>query len=90
MNGVSGTGAFTVEEQKKLAAFPWRSKDVVYKGMTLRDYFAAKAMQSFVAMHKDFSIHLEDTKTGRHYFRENSIAAAAYIFADAMIEERNK
>lgn len=44
-------------------------------GMTLRDYFAAKAMQAFVC---------------RNGFSEVAAAAkAAYITADAMLEARN-
>lgn len=46
-------------------------------GMTLRDYFAAKAMQGFFASGN----LLEDVK-------ESKISAAAYIVADAMLEAR--
>lgn len=47
-------------------------------GLTLRDYFAAKAMQSYLA-HPE----CEDDY-------ENSIADAAYYMADAMMEAREK
>ena len=47
-------------------------------GMTLRDYFAAKALQSFLAI------------PGASSCTEESIARAAYQQADAMLEERNK
>ena len=30
-------------------AFPWMHKDLTCTGMTLRDYFAAKAMQAMIA-----------------------------------------
>jgi hypothetical protein len=47
-------------------------------GMTLRDYFAAKAMQGIVAADSDPS----PEKVG-------SIAEQAYILADAMLEARS-
>ena len=31
-------------------AFPWTHKDITCTGMTLRDYFAAKAMQAIIAV----------------------------------------
>jgi hypothetical protein len=45
-------------------------------GMTLRDYFAAKAMQGLLASTKTNSAQV--------------IAKDAYIIADAMLAERNK
>jgi hypothetical protein len=48
------------------------------EGMTLRDYFAAKAMQTLL---------LDDS----YDFRDrNLIAQKAYAFADAMLEARGK
>lgn len=44
------------------------------EGMTLRDYFAAKAMQGYVTL-------------GRSYF-EKDIVNAAYYLADLMLEKR--
>jgi len=48
----------------------------MYDGMTLRDYFAAKAMQSFI----------------QDYVYDNSdvIAARAYTLADAMLKAREE
>ena len=43
-------------------------------GMTLRDYFAAKAMQEMVNEYDDFDF----------------MAQTAYAMADAMLKERNK
>lgn len=45
-------------------------------GMTLRDYFAAKAMQALLI---DVSLHAEDLP---------SFAASAYMMADAMLKAR--
>ena len=47
-------------------------------GMTLRDYFAAKAMQGIL------------TDPSWKGFVETSMAAMAYEVADAMLAERNK
>ncbi len=48
-----------------------------YSGMTLRDYFAAKAMQGFAACDIDWS-------------STDAMAAAAYRWADTMIAARMK
>lgn len=54
-------------------------KIVVDQGMTLRDYFAAKAMQGFVAY--------GESDGCRH---PSSVAHDAYAIADAMLQERTK
>ena len=62
-------------------AFPVNERDAcgnhysTYLGMTLRDYFAAKAMQVFCA-DNDYSL--------------NNAAAAAYKQADAMLKVRRE
>lgn len=54
-------------------------QNYLQEGMTLRDYFAAKAMQSFVYVyHRDATSNPEQ------------IAKDAYNVADAMLNERNK
>lgn len=56
------------------------TKEVWY-GMTLRDYFAAKAMAPMV----------HNRMTGSaHYGNEQDIAMRAYEIADAMLAERAK
>jgi hypothetical protein len=52
-------------------AFP---TGTAFQGMTLRDYFAAKAMQGLTA----------------NSTNPKEIAQAAYIVADAMLEARKK
>lgn len=47
-------------------------------GMTLRDYFAAKAMQGYCAHEDSINSHFD------------SLASDAYELADAMLEERAK
>ena len=51
-----------------------------YQGMTLRDYFAAKALQGLLADPNAF----EDTGLGI----ENEYAEQAYVYADAMLKAR--
>ncbi len=62
-------------------AFPVADKDagVVYAGMTLRDYFAAKAMQAAIVVFADEPAELPIP---------NGIAAKAYEVADAMLKAR--
>ena len=59
--------------------------EVIWKqgGMSLRDYFAASAMQA---------IAHEVCRTGREfgYTAPDAIAKQAYEIADAMLAERNK
>ena len=61
-------------------AFPTLHQDRVYKnflttdGMTLRDYFAAKAMQALI----------------QKYSHEGDVSRNAYILADAMLKAREK
>jgi hypothetical protein len=56
-------------------AFPRKDDHYLNSGMTLRDYFAAKAMQSFI---------VTNTQT-----RRPIIASMAYQMADEMMEERD-
>ena len=71
----------SMDEIGNLSAFPHETRSAytgaingVNPGMTLRDYFAAKAMQSI--------INHEKTEVGT--------AELAYSIADAMIKEREK
>ena len=60
-------------------AFPTSNGGSPDDGMTLRDYFAAKAMQA-AATNPD----------GADGFTFNQRAVWAYVQADAMLEERSK
>lgn len=53
-------------------------------GMTLRDYFAAKAMQSILS---EFPLHSKTSKELQIKFNEY-VSRMSYEFADAMIEAR--
>jgi len=50
------------------------------KGMSMRDYFAAKAMQAIEVCHQDMNDKRECKR----------IACHAYLMADAMLEARSK
>lgn len=54
--------------------------------MTLRDYFAGRAMQSIVQGASGFGYPL----TSGHVELLSSIAAVSYVIADAMLAERVK
>lgn len=58
-------------------------------GMTLRDYFAAKAMQSIIS---NPDLIRACNIVGRESGQTNSqaLAETSYLFADAMLKERNK
>jgi hypothetical protein len=62
---------FIVDRPKELAHF---------NGMTLRDYFAAKAMQGWIATYPDNAAAQDVNTTG--------IADFAYEMADAMLKAR--
>lgn len=63
-------------------AFPWcgdlNDCPTINLGMTLRDYFAAKAMQGIVA------------SVGAAQMRVDEAADFAYLIADAMLAAREK
>jgi hypothetical protein len=68
---------------KQMPAFPVvivdRPKELAhFNGMTLRDYFAAKAMQSII------------DQQDAHRGEVDSAAWMAYRMADAMLKQRNQ
>lgn len=68
---------------KDLPAFPRDHRFDGHNGMTLRDYFAAKAMQAVIATAPD------GTTFGRGGIDTNlKYANASYAIADAMLEAR--
>ena len=60
---------------KTPTAFPWTHGNLTCTGMTLRDYFAAKAMQSFL--------------TGDYDLYPHEAAQKAYELADVMLLARD-
>ena len=67
-----------------MKAFPSTTGAV---GMELRDYFAAKAMQSVVSILKNTEIGIDNGVITRDTYRA---AACAYAIADAMMKEREQ
>ena len=68
------------------AAFPiplgeLLARDEEYHGMTLRDYFAAKAMQSLLLM---------PVKEMREIYGHQNVSQAAYEQADVMLQVRQQ
>jgi len=63
---------------KKEPAFP--QENPLHKGLTMRDYFAAKAMQAIIA-----KIPLTQTDDG---ILEKRVSIGAYSYADSMMEAR--
>ena len=57
-----------------VTAFPWTHDDMTCTGMSLRDYFAAKAMQGMM-------VDVEQPRC-------DYIARTAYEMADAMLKAR--
>ena len=70
---------------KVLSAFPWITDDGERiqgeKGMELRDYFATRAMQSFLDQLIKQGWHSDDLET---------VAETSYRMADAMLKARYK
>lgn len=60
-------------------AFPYHGPDATKAGITMRDYFAAVALQGFTS-----------TLTGTGEPLHDRLAQDAYKMADAMLAERNK
>jgi len=70
-------------------AFPVQSfyvkdQETNSRGMTLRDYFAAKAMQTILASQYEDGIYVGDGDNDS----DDICAQSAYIMADAMLEAR--
>ncbi len=63
-------------------AFPINANDsadrCIYTGMTLRDYFAAKALQGMLA------------ENGGGAYANDDVAEWAYLMADAMLKAREQ
>jgi hypothetical protein len=69
-------------------AFPWTHDNVTCTGMTLRDYFAAKAMNQIIkqayVLEKDCDEEDDFSFTATMF----PLAKEAYAWADAMLKAR--
>lgn len=67
-------------------AFPDPLVEAGGTGMSLREYYAAKAMASLIAMFKDY-IWMEPPPPGHQdIVLADRVAGLAFLFADAMLE----
>jgi hypothetical protein len=77
-------------KDKNTPAFPFVAEDdtgmMINMGMSLRDYFAAKAMQGLIA-HEQKASHLSGANIGDFDVR---VAFAAFRYADAMMKARDE
>jgi hypothetical protein len=69
-------------------AFPWNHGDLTCTGMTLRDYFAAKAMQGMVSSPELLRVVTAAEFLGNEPAERCS--TVAYRWADAMLKARGK
>lgn len=72
-----------VKPGDEVSAFPWVCEPLktVAKGMTLRDYFAAQAMQGLIASPRKLQ--------GKSDITDEDYAEAAYWIADKMMKARD-
>jgi hypothetical protein len=69
-------------------AFPWTHNDMTCTGMTLRDYFAAKAMQSILPQYDVCASGDDEGYATNPDGLPFLLAKDAYAVADAMMEAR--
>jgi len=68
-------------KNKKELAFPINIGNAYHTGMTLRDYFAAKALQGILS---------SDVQKSNGEDNLKQLSIKSYQFADAMLTEREK
>lgn len=71
-------------------AFPISNTETDHQGMTLRDYFAAKAMQAIIAKMPLTLTTADDDEDERDMVRmmQLAVACGAYNYAEAMMLRR--
>ncbi|HAV1576939.1 TPA: hypothetical protein JG879_001165 [Enterobacter hormaechei subsp. steigerwaltii] len=63
----------------------WDSEDFGGRGLTVRDYFAAKAMQSIVSSPKEMESLIDTLGAETAYAK---VSETAYVIADEMLRAR--
>lgn len=81
--------AFPVQDPFLLSPMHESDMKRIASGMTLRDYFAAKAMQARLTDYESCKSLLDHAKKSGLAFAEE-VAAQAYDMADAMLTQREK
>lgn len=69
-------------------AFPSQVGDRPHAGMTLRDYFAAKAMQSVLSNQTFLEAVLQEAQIGIP--ASEAVSRTAFVMADAMLKQRQQ
>ena len=85
MSRATGGPAFPRPHSQRYADEQYRAQD----GMTLRDYFAAKALSGLMANDAFLARCREDGARENIGF-DALVATGAYLMADAMLAERDK
>jgi len=66
------------------------ANESITKGMTLRDYFAAKAMQGFIANIDTLEKYFEESEIYTRDEMSSKVSEMAYDFSDAMMKAREE
>ena len=80
MSADNGGPAFPTDNEAQTGPNTWH-----HSGMTLRDYFAAKAMQGFCA--SEYGGVMPPSGSGENW--QDATARTAYEIADAMLRARD-
>lgn len=67
---------------------PFSSTEFTGEGLTIRDYFAAKAMQGWLASYTNVEYHPATSLDAKNHLK--NIANDAYAVADAMMRARDQ
>lgn len=84
----TGGPAFPVADTSACKVGTVDELDAVARGMTLRDYFAAKAMQAIMSGPEWQLLQMKDIAANNDGDVEGVIAHFSYKMADAMLKER--
>ena len=85
-----------MSEKNNIPAFPrtmYTGHDldtVNIRGMSLRDYFAAKAMQGLIAHIDNLEKYFEENSISTREEMTEKVAEISFDFADAFMEKRKK
>ena len=66
------------------------ANEPIKNGMTLRDYFAAKAMQGFIANIDTLEKYFEESEIYTRDEMSSKVSEMAYDFSDAMMKAREE
>jgi|TARA_R110000868_G_scaffold228490_1_gene481478 hypothetical protein len=79
-----------IDEKTGGPAFPLVAQNWHHKGMSLRDYFAAHALQGFIACNSGQLGGPGDRALIGGRSAEDAVSSAAYRYADEMLKARGE